>query len=94
LIKALVEVDEASFELRLDRVVGAPPAAVGDRHAERAGAPRRGRADLAEADDPEPLALDPRPELEEHVPRPRPAHADEPLALAEPPGAHQDQRER
>ncbi len=90
----LVEVDEARAELGLDRLVGAPPAAVGDLHAEGARPARRGGADLAEADDAERLALQAGAEQVVHVPAPADLAADHALALAEAPRDHQDQRHR
>ena len=90
----LVEAEEARAELGLDRLVGAPPAAVGDLHAERARAARRRGADLAEADDAERLALQARAEHVVHVPAPADLAADHALALAEAPRDHQDQRHR
>ena len=85
---------EARAELLLDGGIAAPPAAVGDLHAEGARAARRGRADLTEADDAERLALQPGSEHEMHVPAPADLAADHALALAEPPRDHQDQGHR
>ncbi len=64
----LLERQIARAELRLDRLVGAAAAAVGDLHAEGGAAAGDGASDLAEADDAEQLPLQAAAEQEEHVP--------------------------
>ena len=90
----LLECEMARPELRLDLARRTPAPRVGDLHPE-CPRPARGRlADLPEPDDPERLALDPRAQHEEHAPRPRRLRPDEPLALTQAPGRHQDECER
>ena len=93
-LEKLLQGEEARVELRLERFRCAPPTGVHDAHPACTGTPRGRRADLPEADDAERLPLNARAEHEPHVPGPRGAAADEPLALAKTPRGHQDQRER
>ena len=84
----------SSLELDLARLVAARPLRVDDLHPERARPRRDGAADLAVADDPERLALQPAAEHEVDRPRPRLARADQPLALPHPARDREQQRDR
>ena len=88
----LVEVEAFGTELGLDLGRDRTAIGVGDRHAERRRPPGECLTDGAHSDDAEPATLQARAEQHEHAPLPRLLGADDALALAQPPGDHQDQR--